>query len=101
VRVFLQKKHVLAHDESPDGVIDRCVIVVSLIDCELEQMFRTSADRRVAVADTALRFHRQAPWEIKVTYDSFRQGARLIPSLAKHGGSASPEDDSKWIAKDA
>jgi hypothetical protein len=39
VRVFLQEKNVLAHDESPDRVIDRSVIVVALIDCELEQMF--------------------------------------------------------------
>ena len=36
VRVLLQEKHVLAHDESPDCVIDRSVIVVALIDRELE-----------------------------------------------------------------
>src|SRR5262245_54666463 len=36
VRVLLQKKNVLAHDKSPDCVIDRSVIVVALIDCELE-----------------------------------------------------------------
>jgi hypothetical protein len=36
VRVFFQEKNVLAHDESPDRVIDRCVIVVPLIDRELE-----------------------------------------------------------------
>src|SRR5262245_29525664 len=36
VRVLLQEKDVLAHDESPDCVIDRSVIVVALIDCELE-----------------------------------------------------------------
>ncbi len=36
VRVFLQEKNVLAHDESPDRVIDRRVIVVALIDRELE-----------------------------------------------------------------
>src|SRR4030095_16718018 len=36
VRVLLQEKNVLAHDESPDSVIDRSVIVVALIDCELE-----------------------------------------------------------------
>ena len=62
-------------------------------------MFRTSSDRRVAVADTALRFHRQAPWEINVTYDSFRQAGK-IDSVSATGGSASPEDDRKWIAKD-
>ena len=36
VRVFLQEKNVLPHDEAPDRVIDRRVIVVALIDCELE-----------------------------------------------------------------
>jgi hypothetical protein len=36
VRIFLQEKNVLAHDESPDCVIDRRVIVVTLIDCELK-----------------------------------------------------------------
>ncbi len=36
VRVLLQEKNVLAHDESPDRMIDRSVIVVALIDCELE-----------------------------------------------------------------
>ena len=36
VRVFFQKKNVLAHDESPDCVVDGRVIVVPLIDCELE-----------------------------------------------------------------
>ncbi len=60
VRVFLQKKNVLAHDESPDRVIDRRVIVVSLIDRELEQMFRAGSDRQVAIAYAALRFHRQS-----------------------------------------
>jgi len=33
---ILSGKNVLAHDESPDRVIDRCVIVVPLIDRELE-----------------------------------------------------------------
>ena len=36
VRVFLQEENVLAHDESPDRVIHRRVIVVTLIDGELE-----------------------------------------------------------------
>src|SRR4029077_13087234 len=49
MRVFFQEKDVLAHDESPYRVIDRCVIVVPLIDRELEQMLRTSGDRRVAI----------------------------------------------------
>src|SRR5262245_10231559 len=36
VCVLLQEKNILAHDESPDCVIDRSVIIVALIDCELE-----------------------------------------------------------------
>src|SRR4029078_6399346 len=39
VCVFLQKENVLAHDETPDRVIDRGVLFVTLIDCELQQMF--------------------------------------------------------------
>src|SRR6267378_4848446 len=39
VGVFFQKKNVLAHDETPDRVIDRGVFFVALIDCELQQMF--------------------------------------------------------------
>jgi hypothetical protein len=57
VRVLLQEKNVLAHDKSPDCVIDRSVIVVSLIDGELEQMFGATCDGRIVVADSALRFH--------------------------------------------
>src|SRR5436305_11323199 len=57
VRVLLQEKNVLAHDEPPDSVIDRSVIVVSLIDCELEQMFGATCDGRVVIADTTLRIH--------------------------------------------
>ena len=40
VRIFAQEKNVLAHDEAPDRVIDRGVFVVTLVDGELEQMFR-------------------------------------------------------------
>src|SRR6516225_11873126 len=54
VRVLLQEKNILAHDESPDCVIDRCVIIISLIDCELEQMFGATGDCRVVIANTAL-----------------------------------------------
>jgi hypothetical protein len=57
VRVLLQEKNVLAHDKSPDCVIDRSVIVVALVDCELEQMFGATCDGRVVIADTALRIH--------------------------------------------
>src|SRR5437763_5067310 len=39
VGVLLQEKNVLAHDETPDRVIDRGVFFVALIDCELQQMF--------------------------------------------------------------
>jgi len=38
-------------------VIDRSVIVVSLIDGELEQMFGAPCDGHIVVADSALRFH--------------------------------------------
>src|SRR4029450_13662006 len=58
VCVLLQKKNVLAHDESPDCVVDGRVIVVALVDCELEQMFGATGDCRVVIADTALRIHR-------------------------------------------
>ena len=57
VRVFFQEKDVLTHDEPPDRVIYRRVIVVTLIDSELEQMLRCGGDRRIRIADTALRFH--------------------------------------------
>ncbi len=43
VRVFLQEKRVLPHDETPDRVIDRRVIVVTLIDRELKQVFGETA----------------------------------------------------------
>src|SRR2546423_15681698 len=62
-------------------------------------MFRTSGDRRVAIADTALSFHHQSP--ISATYDSLRLRARMIPVLWEHGGSASPEDDARRIAEGA
>jgi hypothetical protein len=39
VGVFLQEKNVLAHDETPDRVIDWGVFFVALVDCELQQMF--------------------------------------------------------------
>src|SRR5207247_3632796 len=57
VRVLFKEKNVLAHDKSPDRVIDRSVIVVALIDCELEQMFGATGDGRVVIADTTLRIH--------------------------------------------
>src|SRR6266480_6409373 len=62
-------------------------------------MFRTSGDRRIAIADTALSFHHQSP--ISATYDSLRLRARMIPVLWEHGGSASPEDDGRRIAEGA
>ena len=40
VSVFLQEKNILAHDEPPDRVIDRSIFFVTLIDRELQQMFR-------------------------------------------------------------
>src|SRR5207237_8265390 len=62
-------------------------------------MFRTSGDRRIAIADTALSFHHQSP--ISATYDSLRLRARMIPVLWEHGGSASPEHDGRRIAEGA
>ena len=44
VGILLQEKHVLAHDEAPDRVIDRCVIVVALIDRELQKMLGQRLD---------------------------------------------------------
>src|SRR5882724_13266135 len=38
VRVFAEKKSVLAHDETPDGMIDGGIIFVALVDRELEKM---------------------------------------------------------------
>src|SRR5437868_9016423 len=38
VGVLAEKENVLPHDEPPDGVIDRRVIVVALIDRELQKM---------------------------------------------------------------
>ncbi len=51
VRVFAQEKNVLAHDEAPDGMIDRGVVVVTLVDGELEQMFRKGGHRLVVHRD--------------------------------------------------
>src|SRR5436189_3504347 len=64
VRVLPQKKNVLANDESPDGLVDGRVIVLPLIDCEWEQMFRTSRDRGIVIADTAIGSHRLPPCKI-------------------------------------
>ncbi len=61
VGVLLQEKNVLPHDEAPDRVIDRRVIVVALIDRELEQMFRKRGDSRVVHRDSVFSFHRTPP----------------------------------------
>ena len=58
VRVFLQEKNVLPHDEAPDRVIDRSVFVVALIDRELEEVFRERGDGRVVHWDSVFSFHR-------------------------------------------
>ena len=80
VRVLFQEKNVLAHDESPDSVIDGRVIVITLIDCELQQMFGATGDCRVVIADTILRIHSGRPPRCaNVTYDSFLTWARMIP----------------------
>jgi len=61
VRVFAEKENVLPHDESPHRVIDRRVIVVTLIDGELQKVFGRRGDRRVVQADTTGGFHRHPP----------------------------------------
>ena len=38
VRVFLEEENILAHDEPPDRVIDRRILVVALINRELQKM---------------------------------------------------------------
>jgi hypothetical protein len=58
VRVLAQEKSVLTHDESPYGMIDRRVIVVTLINGELQKMLRRGGDGRVIQADSAGSFHR-------------------------------------------
>ncbi len=58
VRILAQEKSVLTHDESPHGMIDRRVIVVTLIDGELQKMLRRGGDGRVIQADPAGSFHR-------------------------------------------
>jgi hypothetical protein len=64
--VFPQEKSVLPHDKSPDRMIDRGVIIVTLIDRELEKMFWRCGHRRVIQADTARSFHRPSSMPIKI-----------------------------------
>ena len=47
VRVFLQEVSVLPHDETPDRMIDRRVLVEALVDGELQEMFREGGDGRI------------------------------------------------------
>src|SRR6202035_1670109 len=47
VGVLAEEKSVLPHDKTPDGMIDRRVIVVTLVDRELEQMLRQRLNRLV------------------------------------------------------
>src|SRR5439155_13149738 len=61
VRVLAQEKNVLTHDESPDSMIDRRVVVVTLIDRELQKMFGCCGDRRIIQTDTTGCFHRHPP----------------------------------------
>jgi len=75
VRVLAQEKSVLTHDESPHGVIDRRVIVVTLIDGELQKMLRCGGDGRIIQADPAGSFHPHPPFQ---KYDRFAKRARVI-----------------------
>src|ERR1051325_9699020 len=90
MRVLLQEKNILTHDKSPDRVIDRSVVVVALIDCELKQMLGTTGDGRVVVTDTTFRIH-SGTSSIEITYDSFAAPARMFPFDYTHDGSASPK----------
>src|SRR5207247_9563447 len=73
VRVLAQEKNVLAHDEAPHRMIDRCVIVVTLIDCELAQMFWTSRDRGIVIDDTDFRIERASGrYRIKIDLEHIR-----------------------------
>ena len=86
VRVLRAEKNVLAHDEPPDRVIDRRVIVVTLIDCELEQMFGTSRDRGIVIADTAFRFHSRVSSLTTIRYDSLADvGKNRLRSTVRAG----------------
>ena len=58
VGVFAQEKNVLPHDEAPDGVIDRRVFVVALVDRELEQMLRQRGHGLIIHRDR-IGFHKQ------------------------------------------
>ena len=51
VRVFLQKENILTHDESPDRVIDRRILVVALIDGELQKMIWQRLHRLICLAE--------------------------------------------------
>ena len=51
VRVFLQEENVLAHDEPPDRVIDRRILVVALIDRELQKMIWQRLHRLICLAE--------------------------------------------------
>ena len=58
VRVFLQEKNILPHDETPDRVIDRRVIVVALIHGELQKMLRERNHGRAVHRNSVFSFHR-------------------------------------------
>src|SRR6266581_1708597 len=51
VGVLFQEKNVLAHDKTPDRVIDRRIFFVALIDRKLQEMFRQRLHRPVGSAE--------------------------------------------------
>jgi hypothetical protein len=61
MRVFLQEKNILAHNKSPDGMIDRSIFVVALIDGELQQVFREGLHRSVGATEW-LNAHASFDW---------------------------------------
>src|SRR5438552_17037971 len=85
VCVFLQEENVLAHDETPDRVIERGVFFVALIDCELQQMFWQGLHCAISSAER-LNTHRVS--SVRISADSFYDvgilGARaVIPSVSR------------------
>ena len=66
MRVFLQEENVLPHDEAPDRVIDRCVVVVALIDGELQKMFWKRGDCRIIQGNGVVTHEKKRRWPVDV-----------------------------------
>src|SRR5437764_6775872 len=64
VGVLFQEKNVLAHDKTPDRVIDRRIFFVALVDRKLQEMFRQRLHRPVGSAER-LNTHRGSSVRIR------------------------------------